>query len=57
MEVLGCDFSVTTTLPLTAYHVGRRVKRPLGLYRVLLMAVPVLRVTKGIHKSSYASKI
>lgn len=57
MEVLGCDFSVTATLPLTACHVGRRVKRPLGLYRVLLMAVPVLRVTKGIHKSSYAGKI
>ena len=31
MEVLGCDFSVSTILPLAACLVGLRVKRSQGL--------------------------
>lgn len=57
MEVWGCNFSVKTTLPLATCLVILRVKRSLGLYGILLMVFPVLRVRKGINKCSYACNI
>lgn len=47
MEVWGCSFSVTTILPLNICFVELRVKIALGLYGILLVAFPVLRVRKG----------
>lgn len=57
MEVWGCNFSVKTILPPATCLVVLRVKRSLGLYRILLLMFPVLRVIKGINKSSYTCKI
>lgn len=57
MEFWGCNSSVKTILPLTTCLVVLGVKRSLGLYAMLLMVFLVLRVRKGINKSSCAGKI